>query len=245
MRSHRHRRSIPRRRLPAPAPAALALALVLGLALVAGPLSTRAAEPTAPGPTNATATPAAAAAAVDAAVGAVERLRPFAAARQGDASRPLAVADSVFARELLVTGPDGRLVVTLADGATLTLGARATLALDDLVIAPEETRGRLSLFGGPFLLAAGDRPHQDLSITTPVAVIGIRGTTVWGGWIDGQFEVMVVDGVVTVSNGAGRVVLDTPGQGTRVASATAAPTPPVSWPQAKRDLAYATVAFDD
>lgn len=179
-----------------------------------------------------------------ASVGDVTHTRAFTAARASDQERQLAQADAVYAKELLVTGPDARLEVQMADGATLTLGERATLALDDLVVSEEGTSGHLSLFGGPFLLVAGDRPHRDLSIQTPVAVIGIRGTTVWGGWIDGNFEVMLVEGTVTVSNSAGSVTLDEAGEGTRCEGFDVPPTDPMVWPQVKRDMAYQSVSLD-
>ena len=55
----------------------------------------------------------------------------------------------------------------------------------------------------------------DVSVTTPVAVVGIRGTEFWGGPIDDQaLGIFLIEGSVSVSNGAGQQILNLPGQGT-------------------------------
>ena len=76
-----------------------------------------------------------------------------------------------------------------------------------------------------------------------MAEIGIRGTDFWTGPIDGQFGVLLLDGAVTVSNPAGVVVLDQPGEGTNIAGPDSAPGPVTQWPQQKVDRALAAVAF--
>ena len=80
----------------------------------------------------------------------------------------------------------------------------------------------------------------DVSVTTPVAVVGIRGTEFWGGPIDDQaLGVFLIEGSVSVSNGAGQQILNLPGQGTNIA----APGPVTFWPPDKVGRAIATVTF--
>jgi hypothetical protein len=49
---------------------------------------------------------------------------------------------------------------------------------------------------------------SDVSVTTPVAIVGIRGTEFWGGPIDDQaLGVFLLEGAVSVSNAAGEQIL--------------------------------------
>ncbi|GEO82817.1 FecR family protein [Pararhodospirillum oryzae] len=177
-------------------------------------------------------------------VGTVGAVRPQATA-QADPTppRPLTLASPVFEGEMLETGKAGRLAVRLEDGSTLTLGEGARMRVDDLVLTPERTNGVVAVLAGAFQWRGGLKPDEGVEIRTPLATIGIRGTVVWGGTLDDTFEVMVQDGRVTVTTDAGSVVLDTPGQGTAVRARNEAPSPPILWPQAKRERAYDTVAF--
>ena len=81
-------------------------------------------------------------------------------------------------------------------------------------------------------------------MTTPVAVVGIRGTEFWGGPIDDQaLGVFLIEGAVSVSNAAGQQVLNWPGHGTNIAAPGAAPGPVTFWPppdKIGRDIATVT-----
>ncbi len=177
-------------------------------------------------------------------VGDVSRQKEDASARLESVRRALHPDAPVYMGETLTTGRDARLEVILGDGATLTLGENAAMLLDELVVTPETSSGTLSLFTGVFRLASDSARHKDLTITTPVATIGIRGTDVWGGTIDGGLGILLLDGEVTVTNNAGTVTLDEPGEGTTVLSADVAPAAVRLWPEAKAARAFATVSFE-
>jgi hypothetical protein len=84
----------------------------------------------------------------------------------------------------------------------------------------------------------------DVSVTTPVAIVGIRGTEFWGGPIDDQaLGVFLLEGAVSVSNAAGQQILSRPGQGTNIAAPGTAPGPVTVWPADKVNRAIATVTF--
>jgi hypothetical protein len=86
--------------------------------------------------------------------------------------------------------------------------------------------------------------RSDVSVTTPFAAIGVRGTEFWGGPIDDQaLGVFLIEGAVRVSNAAGARILERPGQGTNIARSGAAPGPVTLWPPDKVNRALATVAF--
>jgi hypothetical protein len=83
-----------------------------------------------------------------------------------------------------------------------------------------------------------------ISVTTPVAPIGVRGTEFFAGPIDDRaLGVFLIDGAVSVSNAAGQRILNRPGQGTNIATAGVAPGPVTVWPPAKVNRALAAVTF--
>ncbi len=88
---------------------------------------------------------------------------------------PVQLADEI------VTGPNGRVTVTLADNSQLELTESATLVISENVLNPNGTRARttLTLFGGLVRslvrVAAGASPNYE--VHTPNAVAAARGTT--------------------------------------------------------------------
>lgn len=118
-------------------------------------------------------------------------------------ARPLANGAEVIFEDRLKTGPGARLQSTLVDGTQLTLGENASLVVDEFAYDPSKEGGKLSLdvVQGAFLFVGGKiegRTGGNVAINTPVGTLGVRGTTVWGGAIDGGYGVLVLDGEVTV-----------------------------------------------
>lgn len=175
--------------------------------------------------------------------GQVARLR-------GDASsdgHSLAVGSSVTVGDVLHTGPQARLEVVFIDGTRLTLGENATLAVDSFVYDPAAARGDvlLRLKQGAVLLVTGlvgKLPQRPFKLISPVATIGIRGTTFWSGSLDNPLDALVVDGAISVSTQGGTVILKK-GQGIGITAADAPPGPAVTWAQVKIDRALARTAF--
>ena len=176
-------------------------------------------------------------------VGAVTRVQGRAVAERGAQVEPLGVEAPVIRDDRLVTGNDARLEVLLQGDTTLTLGENGALVLDDLIVTPAESSLRIRV-SGAFRLASGLLPHSSRTeIVTPLAVIAIRGTDVWGGPIDGAYGVFLIGGVVEVTTQAGTVVLDRPGTGTTLEAANAPPSEPVVWAGSKVDGAIAAISF--
>lgn len=148
---------------------------------------------------------------------------------------------------ILTTGDGARLEVVFTDGTTLVLGERARLAVERYVYDPAASSGeaRLRASGGAFLVTSGavaKLPGRPLSVATPVAIIGVRGTRFWGGPLDNALDVLVLDGAVTVTNDGGHVDLDA-GQGTGVTAPGQTPGAPVTWADAKVRRALDSVEF--
>lgn len=181
-------------------------------------------------------------------IGSVSRIQGMSTAVVDGASAPLDLGASVFLNQEVSTGEAARLELTFADGTLLTLGEKAKMILDTFVYNPAEGTGKMKLaVVGAFRFVSGQvtkQKNQEVAVTTPVATVGIRGTEFWGGPIDDQaLGVFLIEGEVTVTNANGEQVLDTPGQGTNIATPDAAPGPVTIWPQAKVDRAIATVTF--
>jgi hypothetical protein len=181
-------------------------------------------------------------------IGAVSRIQGEAAGTRGGTSRALGLNASIFRSEIVSTGEAARLEVTFTDNTRLTLGEKAKLTLDTYVFDPAAGRGAIK-FGvvGALRFLSGQvtkLASSDVSVTTAVATLGIRGTEFWGGPIDDQaLGVFLIEGAVSVSNAAGEQILRQPGQGTNIATPGSAPGPVTFWPQDKVNRAVATVTF--
>jgi hypothetical protein len=182
------------------------------------------------------------------AIGTVSRIQGEASGMRNGATRALGLNSSVFLNEVVSTAETARLEVTFTDNTRLTLGEKAKLTLDTYVFDSAGGRGALK-FGlvGAFRFVSGQvskLASADVSVTTPVAVVGIRGTEFWGGPIDDQvLGVFLIEGAVSVSNAAGQQILNLPGQGTNIAAPGAAPGPVTLWAPDKVNRALATVTF--
>jgi hypothetical protein len=183
-------------------------------------------------------------------VGTVQRLQGLAEASRDGATIALAVGEALERGDVIRTEPEARLRALLTDGSQLTLGGSAELALNDTVLPGPDSSGGpvLDLVSGAFRLVAAKLTAKDAEariIRTPVATIGIRGTDVWGGSLDHPLDVLLLEGVVAVTNAAGTTILDAPGEGTQVRLPGQAPDPAGRWSDDRMARAVATVAFAD
>jgi hypothetical protein len=185
-------------------------------------------------------------AAAQEAIGVVSRILGEARGPRGGTTRALGLNASVFLNETVSTA--ARLEVTFIDDTRLTIGEKAKLTLDTYVFDPAAGSGTIK-FGvaGALRFVSGKLTKlasADVSVTTAVATLGIRGTEFWGGPIDDQaLGVFLIEGAVSVSNAAGEQILRQPGQGTNIATPGSAPGPVTVCPQDKVNRAVATVTF--
>jgi ferric-dicitrate binding protein FerR (iron transport regulator) len=116
----------------------------------------------------------------------------------------------VLIEDLLTTEPASRLACRLDGGLDLRLGGNARLRVDlALLHGPQAGVVLRDLgAGGPLLL---DRPPSPgappITVLLPWARIGVRGTRVWSGVLDGAGAVFVARGRVEVEANATRVTL--------------------------------------
>jgi hypothetical protein len=82
--------------------------------------------------------------------------------------------------DIVATGADGKVGIAFADGTAFDLSSNARMAMTEFVYDPNGTSNAtlLSLTKGTFTFVAGKIAKTgDMKINTPVATMGIRGTT--------------------------------------------------------------------
>ncbi|SDG47718.1 FecR family protein [Roseospirillum parvum] len=181
-------------------------------------------------------------------IGTVSRaLAPADAIRRGQPI-PLERGDAIRFGDDLTTGVDGRLEVVFTDDTRLTLGERSAVTVDSYVFTPAGGEGTWRLLSGVFRMVTGEiarRQPDKVTVATPVATIGIRGTDFWGGRLkDNPLAVLTLDGHIEVSAPGGRISLG-PGEGAVFTSAEAAPSGVGPWTPAQVESAVRTVRFPD
>ena len=90
------------------------------------------------------------------------------------------VGDLVYQGDAVATGADGKVGINFTDGSSFNLSSNARMVLDEFVYDPNST-SNASLFNltkGTFTFVAGKVAKSgDMKVDTPVATMGIRGTT--------------------------------------------------------------------
>jgi hypothetical protein len=173
-------------------------------------------------------------AAGDAAVGKVSDVDGTTEIVSAGASAAGAKGAAVRMNDELLTGADGHLQVTFRDNTVLTLSENARVVIDRYVYDPEQGVGDvlLTTTQGAFRFATGkmkELTEKTITVETPVAQVGVRGTEFWGGPVDGEYSVLLLAGEVNVRNQAGTVVLNKPGFATMIRSRLVAPVLPSLW----------------
>ncbi|HET7804034.1 MAG TPA: FecR domain-containing protein [Pseudolabrys sp.] len=90
------------------------------------------------------------------------------------------VGDSVYLGDIVSTGSDGRVGITFTDGTAFDLSPNARMVMNEFIYDPnsKSNSSLLSLTKGTFTFVAGKIAKSgDMKVNTPVATMGIRGTT--------------------------------------------------------------------
>ena len=95
----------------------------------------------------------------------------------------LEAGSSVFQGDTLETGDGGAVGITLADETTFSMAENGSMVLDEMVYDPGTQEGSVSVsvLEGVFTFVSGQIAKTDpdaMTLDTPVATIGIRGTQV-------------------------------------------------------------------
>ena len=98
----------------------------------------------------------------------------------GGETRTLRVGEHVVRKERIQTTPTGTAQLLFTDKSTLSVGPNSNIVIDEYVYNPNDRSGHMaaSLSKGVLRYVGGELSHAgQATITTPVAVIGIRGGT--------------------------------------------------------------------
>ncbi len=96
----------------------------------------------------------------------------------GQTSRTLLVGADVIFRERIATQADGQVQLIFLDESSLTVGPGSDVTIDEFVYDPKSKTGKMSVrMTGGLVRFVGGRisKNGDVTIATPVNVIGIRG----------------------------------------------------------------------
>lgn len=166
----------------------------------------------------------------------------------GDTPRTAAANAPIHMNDLIETDAGGRAFILLMDETELTLGENTQLTIDEYFFDEEDNtnnKGRYSILRGAFLYTSGliaKKDNPDVQVKTPYGSIGIRGTSFWGGDIDGEYGILVTAGRVSVQTERGRIYVDE-GHGTSLRSATSIPARSSVWAEEKIGRAVQTIAL--
>ncbi|HUP07872.1 MAG TPA: FecR family protein [Caldimonas sp.] len=94
---------------------------------------------------------------------------------------PAIVGAGVQTADVVVTGSDGSVGITMNDDSLLSAGANSRLSLDEYAHDPSTNQGRfrVSLDRGTLAVVSGRIAKQSpdaMKVRTPSAVLGVRGT---------------------------------------------------------------------
>ncbi|CAN5161962.1 FecR domain-containing protein [soil metagenome] len=184
--------------------------------------------------------------AAEPAIGSVVRTQGASTGTSDGTAETLAPGMAVQLNEIIVTCAAARLDLAFDDGTRLSVGEKAQVVLDRFVYQPGGASVFHAAVSGPFRFVSGSLgagASRQASVTTPYALIGIRGTDFWGGPVRGSFGVFLIEGSVSIAAGGREVILTAPGLGTDIGAAGGAPGDPTRWPADKVGEALATVTF--
>ena len=90
------------------------------------------------------------------------------------------IGDPIYLGDVLSTGSDGKVGITFTDGTAFDLSSNARMTMTEFIYDPNSKSNStlLSLTKGTFTFVAGKIAKSgDMKVDTPVATMGIRGTT--------------------------------------------------------------------
>jgi len=170
--------------------------------------------------------------------GTVSSLKGSAVAQApGGSARSLSEGSEILQNDTITTESDSSVSLVFLDETTFEIGEDAAIVIDQFVYQPGSVGGSFAanILKGGFKFVSGNVAKggtNTMRVRTPVATIGVRGTSVTGSATASSAQIILLepdDGRQTsieVANQFGQVVIDEPGFGTDVPDASSPPSPP-------------------
>ncbi|MBL6942213.1 MAG: VCBS repeat-containing protein, partial [Rhodospirillales bacterium] len=167
----------------------------------------------------------------------------------------LSKGDDIFQGDTLITAKGAAIGITFIDDTTFSLGEEGRMVIDEMVYDGDTQEGQFSanLIQGVFSFVSGEiakTSPEGMTVTTPVATIGIRGTKVAGRAAQEGAENTIsllpetdaqgvqIVGELSVTNQGGTVTLNSVGATVQMSSAFQPPPPPVTFSQQQLQQNY-------
>lgn len=163
--------------------------------------------------------------------------------------RTLSEGSNVRFMDTIVTGADSRAEMVLIDDSVVTVGDNTELTIDEMVFEPgKRSVGLLTLTKGVFRMVSGNVNKVvggKLTLRTPIATIGVRGTDFWGLQEKNKLTMALIDnGVIEITGADGvTITLDTPLQAVVIERGQPTPTTPINLTVEQLNEAAKTVQF--
>ncbi|PPR73017.1 MAG: hypothetical protein CFH05_01244, partial [Alphaproteobacteria bacterium MarineAlpha3_Bin4] len=154
-----------------------------------------------------------------------------------------AVGAEIFQGDTVETDAEGSIGIVFADNSTFSLAESGSMVIDEMVYDPGSQQGSssLNIAQGVFTFVSGQIAKTDvdaMTITTPTATVGIRGTAGGGKATEARGDtfslfpdpVTGVTGEITISTQVGSQTLNIPNQTTRIANSFSLPSKPIVLP---------------
>ena len=166
-------------------------------------------------------------------------------------SRTLSSGEKIYQGDEITSDQGSSINIIFADGSNLSLGENSNIIIDEFIYDPSESIGEfgLEIVEGVFVFVSGEIAANDpdgVVVNTPIATLGIRGTTV-AGRISADAQGTTISllndsdgstGKVIVTNDAGSVTLDVANSTTHVLSSESLPRDPIVLPSKAIGILY-------
>ncbi|MCG8324263.1 MAG: FecR domain-containing protein [Thiotrichales bacterium] len=170
--------------------------------------------------------------------GEVKTIKGEVSATLDQETRTLSKGDDVFANDLIATEGGALVEIKFVDDSKFLVGPDSEMQVDKFSYNKPDTENKLStrLLKGSFRFVTGliaRYKPESMEVSTAVATIGIRGTTV--AVVASATAATVVleepedrsrDTAIEVANQFGSVTIDEPGYGTEIPDQFSPPSPP-------------------
>jgi hypothetical protein len=112
--------------------------------------------------------------------------------------RTLTINEALEQDDRIRTSADGSIQVRFVDDTLLTIGPNSEILLDKFVFDGTTAKNlSIEVVRGAMRFVSGTSNHTAYEIKTPVATIGVRGTIVDTGYVNGHWIHNTIDGAIT------------------------------------------------
>lgn len=136
-------------------------------------------------------------------IGKAEKIEKSVSGEIDGSKRDLTVPNDVHRDEMIRTGDEAQAHFRFSDETDLKLGPKASLKLDAFVFSGKKDAA-MELVSGSMRFVSGKGPKGSYLIRTPVATIGLRGTTVEVTIRNGRTYVSLHEGQAQICTRSGR-----------------------------------------